>query len=68
MLIGAKGTTLYESIFVTIILFGTVGIFAYLISSINSILDEINKNKKKHINELKIINYYMKENKLDKDI
>lgn len=42
MLIGTKGTTFYETVFVIIILLCTVGVFAYLISSISMIIEELN--------------------------
>jgi len=41
MLVGAKGDTFIETIFCTVILFTTVGIFAYTLSSISNIFEEI---------------------------
>ena len=68
MLIGAKGMTLPETIFTTLVLFITVGIFGYLISSIGklkknillgSILEDMTRREKDYKNDLKLINTYM---------
>ncbi len=59
MLIGASGYTFTEITFTTTLLFVTVGIFAYLISNISSIIDDINKHSKEYKIDLKIMNEYM---------
>ena len=59
MLIGTKGDTFVEVTFVTFVLYVTVGIFAYLISEISSIIDELNKKSKEYKSNLKIMNEYM---------
>lgn len=43
MLIGTKGDTFLETLFTTLMLLITVGVFAYLISTISTILEEINR-------------------------
>lgn len=43
MLIGTKGITFVETLFTTTTLLMTVGVFAYLISTISMILEELNK-------------------------
>ena len=58
MLIGTKGDTFVEVTFVTFVLYVTVGIFAYLISNISTIIDDINKKSKEYKNNLKIMNEY----------
>lgn len=45
MLIGSREETLIERVFVTCTLIVTVGVFAYMISTISMILEELNKNK-----------------------
>lgn len=42
MLIGTKGETVLETLFVTVTLLVTVGVFAYLISTISMIIQELN--------------------------
>lgn len=61
MLIGTRGNTFIEILFTTIILFFTVGIFAYLVSSIGQIIDEINRKDKEFKNDLRVMNHYMKQ-------
>lgn len=39
----------------------TVGVFAYTISEIANIIDDINKDNSQYKNELAIINKYMKQ-------
>jgi hypothetical protein len=45
MLIGSRGSTNVENVFIITLLLFTIGIFSYFISSISFILSEINKNK-----------------------
>lgn len=45
MLIGTSGITSIEVLFTIISLLMTVGVFAYLISKISMIIEEINKDK-----------------------
>jgi hypothetical protein len=44
MLIGSRGVTNAENIFIVFLLLFTIGLFSYFISSISFILEEINKN------------------------
>lgn len=46
MLIGTKGYNFIEILFANLILFLTVGIYAYIISRINTLLEEVNKKSK----------------------
>ena len=68
MLIGSKGTTFPETVFTTVLLFNTVGLFAYLISTMGIIIEELNKQTQEYKNDLKIINYYMRQKRLSKEI
>lgn len=45
MLIGTKGNTFIEVLFITAVLIVTVGVFAYLLSKISSIIEEMDKEK-----------------------
>lgn len=46
MLIGTKGETVVETLFTSTVLLITVGVFAYLISTISTIIEEINREHK----------------------
>ncbi|KRX01126.1 Cyclic nucleotide-binding protein [Pseudocohnilembus persalinus] len=61
MLIGSKGNNFLESWFTTITILLTVGVFAYTISQISNIIDDINKDTSYYKNELSVINKYMKQ-------
>ena len=43
MLIGTKGSTIYETLYTTLTLLFTVAIFAYILNNISEILTELNK-------------------------
>ena len=49
MLVGPSTNNGYEVLFTSLLLYATVGVFAYLISEINNILEEINKKEKIYI-------------------
>ena len=68
MLVGTKGNNVQELIFTVIIMFATVGFFAYLINSIGMILDEINKRTKDYQNDLEVINRYMRSKNIGKEL
>lgn len=63
MLIGTKGWNFYEHLFTTITLFLTVGVFAYTINAIGTIIDNINRESLNFKNQMSLINKYMKKNK-----
>lgn len=63
MLIGSKGNNFLESIFTTTTVLLTVGVFAYTISEIANIIDDINRDSINYKNELSLINQYMKQKK-----
>lgn len=58
MLIGTNGETFIENCFTTFMLLLTVGVFAYLISTISTILDEINKEVREYKHDLGAINRF----------
>lgn len=45
MLIGTSGNTFFEVLFITATLIITVGVFAYLLSKISSIIENIDNEK-----------------------
>lgn len=59
MLIGNTMPTLIETIFTSIILLFTVGVFAYLLSKISIIIEEINKDSNEYKKDLEVINKYL---------
>lgn len=48
-----------ETIFTCLLLFWTVSIFAYVISTIGTIIEEINSKFQQHKQDLEAINRYM---------
>ncbi|KRX01124.1 Cyclic nucleotide-binding protein [Pseudocohnilembus persalinus] len=60
MLIGSKGNNNIEAWFTILTILTCVGVFAYTISEIANIIDDINKDSINYKNELAIINKYMK--------
>ena len=46
MLVGSGGKTYYETIFVIFTLFGTVGMFATILSSVSMILQDMEAKEK----------------------
>lgn len=59
MLIGNNFSTFAETCFTNFILLFTVGIFAYLLSKISMIIEEINKDSNEYKKDLEIINKYL---------
>ncbi|KRX07422.1 Cyclic nucleotide-binding protein [Pseudocohnilembus persalinus] len=62
MLIGSKGSTYLETIFVCLCLFFTVGIFGTLLSRISQILEDMSNKTKSYRRDLEIINRFFQEN------
>jgi hypothetical protein len=48
MLIGTRGYNLYETCFTTMTVLLTVGMFAYVVSTIGAILDQMNRFEKQN--------------------
>ena len=65
MLVGPSGNNEYEVIFTTIILFSTVGVFAYLINEIGAIFHDINESEGIFMKDLIAITKYMKDRNID---
>lgn len=68
MLVGTKGNNFLEVLFTSIVMFATVGIFAYLISSINIILEEVNKKAKDYQSDLEVINRYLRNKTVSENL
>ena len=68
MLVGAKGDTFVETIFCTVILFTTVGIFAYTLSSISNIFEAITESGKKYKRDVEILNFYLNRKNVNKKL
>lgn len=66
MLVGTKGNTYIEVLFTTVVLIVTVGVFAYIISSIGMLLDQIHKEKQEYRNAMEVMNRHMRINKIEK--
>lgn len=52
LLIGAEGSTSVELVFISCVLFCTVGIFAYLLSNISLIITELNKKSEEYTRDM----------------
>ena len=59
MLVGTKGDTLIETAFAVLALVVNVGLFAYVLGNIASMVDEIKKKENMYIKDLAILNYYL---------
>ncbi|KRX08618.1 Cyclic nucleotide-binding protein [Pseudocohnilembus persalinus] len=68
MLVGPIGYNYIEVAFTTIILFTTVGFFAYILNTISQIIFDLNKSRAEYLQEFKAINRYMKEKQTSKEI
>ena len=60
MLVGSKGDTFVETIFCCCALFGTVGMFATILSSVASIMEEIDRKYKDFNREKDIMNNFFR--------
>ncbi len=61
MLVGSKGDTFIETLFCCFTLFGTVGMFATILSSVASIMEEIARKYKTYNREKDIMNNFFKK-------
>lgn len=68
MLIGTKGYNFIEILFANLILFATVGIYAFIISRINTLLEEINKKSKDYQQDLEVINRYLRNKTVSENL
>lgn len=68
MLVGTKGNNFIEVLFTSIVMFLTVGLFGYLISSINIILDELNQKKKDYQKDLEVVNKYLRNKSVTEEL
>ncbi|EGR34867.1 hypothetical protein IMG5_000950 [Ichthyophthirius multifiliis] len=68
ILAGPKGSNNIEIIFQSVIMFATMGTFAYTMNCIGVILDEQNRKQKEYKRDLEIINIYMRKNNLKKSL
>ncbi|KRX09456.1 Cyclic nucleotide-binding protein [Pseudocohnilembus persalinus] len=66
--VGTKGNNQIEITFTVIIMFLTVGIFGYLIGSINIILEELNKKSKNYKQELEVVNKYLRNKEVSQEL
>jgi hypothetical protein len=66
MLIGTRGYNFMETLFTTITVLLTVGMFAYVVSTIGDILDQINKFDKQNKIEMSLLNKYIKRKNISK--
>ena len=48
LLVGSKGDTIYETVFCITILLVTISAFAYILSTIGSIIDEVSYKSKEY--------------------
>ena len=46
--LGSKGNTIYETMFCIAILLVTIALFAYILSTIGSIIEEVSHNSKEY--------------------
>lgn len=68
MLIGAKGYNFYEIFFTTFYLLLTVGVFAYVVSRIGQILEEISKDDLDHKREMSLIKRFIKNKNISSEL
>ena len=68
MLVGPSSNNTLEVTFTSCILFATVGVFAYFISNISMILEEMNQKEKIYMRDFKAINSYMRKKNIGKEL
>lgn len=68
MLVGTKGFTSLETLFLSIVLLSCVGFFAAVLSNIQSIFHDIEKEKVEYEADLNKLDFYLKKHNVDKDV
>ncbi|KRX07950.1 Cyclic nucleotide-binding protein [Pseudocohnilembus persalinus] len=63
--VGSTGDTFYETLYTTIILFFTVGIFAYVLENISQTINKLTKDSAQYKTNLETLNIFMKNKSLD---
>ncbi|KRX07916.1 Cyclic nucleotide-binding protein [Pseudocohnilembus persalinus] len=68
MLVGPSSSNYLEVIFTSLTLFATVGVFAFILGSVSQILEDLNKDRELYLKDQKIINKYMRNNNISKQL